>query len=313
MALKRICVAGVCLAGLIIALALVMGTSSPAGAAPEATPTLAPLPDPVMGSLDLEAVAGIDLSAYPIIPEISEHARLIYQDGLAEGSDPHAFVKVGDCMTHNPNFLIPIGQGGYALGEYASLKQVIDYFSGSEQNSFSRESQAAAGGFNAASVLDSMWANPEFCQAGESPLTCESRIMRPSVALIMFGTNDVQYLTEEQFDFSLRSVVVATIRNGTLPILSTFPERPEFPEKSLLFNQIVVQIAQDYDIPLINLWRALEPLPNKGIDAEETTAMSVPQDGGVCTFSGPNLEAGFTVRNLVTLQTLDAVLKAVDQ
>jgi hypothetical protein len=310
---KRAFVAASCLAGLLMALAFVTETGSQAGAAPESTPTLAPVPDPVTGALDLEAVAKIDLSTYPIVPEISEHARLIYQDGLARGNDPHTFVKVGDCMTHTPDFLIPIGQGDYALGEYESLKSVIDYFGDGEQNSFSRESQASAGGFNAASVLDSMWANPEFCQAGESPLTCESRIMRPSVALIMFGTNDVQYLTEEQFDFSLRSVVVATIRSGTLPILSTFPERPEFPEKSLLFNQIVVQIAQDYDIPLINLWRALEPLPNKGIDAEETTAMSVPQDGEVCHFSGSNLEAGFTVRNLVTLQTLEAVLKAVGQ
>jgi hypothetical protein len=313
MVLKRTFVAGMCLAGLISALAVVTGTGGLAGAAPESTPTQTPVPDPVMGALDLEAIAKIDLSTYPIIPEISEHARQIYQEGLARGNDPHAFIKVGDCMTHTPNFLIPLGQGEYTLGEYKSLQQVIDYFGGSEQNPFSRESQASAGGFNAASVLDSMWADPEFCQAGESPLACESRIMRPSIALIMFGTNDVQYLTEEQFDFSLRSVVVATIRDGTLPIVSTFPERPEFPEKSLLFNQIVVQIAQDYDIPLINLWLALEPLPNKGIDAEETTAMSVPADGGVCTFTGPNLEAGFTVRNLLTLQTLDAVLKAVNQ
>jgi len=313
MVLKKAFGAGICLAGAFVAFAFVAGASSQAGASPEPTPTLAPVPDPVMGALDLEAVTAIDLSAYPVVPEISEHARLIYQDGLARGNDPHTFVKVGDCMTHTPNFLTPVGQGDYALGDYESLKQVIDYFSGSEQNPFSRESQAAAGGFNAASVLDSLWANPEFCQAGESPLMCETRIMRPSIALVMFGTNDVQYLTEEQFDFSLRSVVVAMIRNGTLPILSTFPERPEFPDKSLVFNQIVVRIAQDYDIPLINLWRALEPLPNKGIDPEETTAMSVPPGGGVCTFIGPNLEAGFTVRNLVTLQTLEAVLKAVGQ
>jgi hypothetical protein len=105
---------------------------------------------------------------------------------------------------------------------------------------------------------------------------------------------------------------VETMRNGILPIVSTFPQRPEFPEKSILYNQIVVQIAQDYDVPLINLWLALEPLPNQGIDQEETTHMSTPASGAVCYFIGPNLEAGFTVRNLVTLQTLDAVLKAVE-
>ncbi len=189
---------------------------------------------------------------------------------------------------------------------------MIDNFSQDDLNSFDRESQAAAGGFNTASVIDSLWANPEFCQAGETPLSCEVRIMQPSIALIMFGTNDVFYLDEASFDFFLRSIVVETIRDGILPIMSTFPQRPEFPEKSVLYNQIVVQIAQDYDVPLINLWLALDPLPNQGIDQEDTTHMSTPASGQVCYFIGPNLEAGFTVRNLVTLQTLDAVMKAVE-
>ncbi len=271
-----------------------------------------PLPDPVLGALDLDAVAQIDLTAYPIVPEISERAKQIYLDGTANGNDPHSFIKVGDCMTDNPNFLHPIGQGEYDLGEYQDLLTVVDNFNQDDLNSFGRKSQAAAGGFNTASVIDSLWANPEFCQAGETPLSCEVRVMQPSIALIMFGTNDVFYLDEASFDFFLRSIVVETIRDGILPIMSTFPQRPEFPEKSVLYNQIVVQIAQDYDVPLINLWLALDPLPNQGIDQEETTHMSTPASGQVCYFIGPNLEAGFTVRNLVTLQTLDAVMKAVE-
>jgi hypothetical protein len=278
--------------------------------AQDQTPT--PLPDPVLGAVDLDAVAQIDLTAYPIVPEISERAKQIYLDGIASGNDPHTFIKVGDCMTHNPYFLIPIGQGDYDLGDYRDLQPVIDYFNQGDLNSFDRESQAAAGGFNTASVLDSLWANPEFCQAGETPLSCEVRTMQPSIALIMFGTNDVFYLDEASFDFFLRSIVVETIRDGILPIMSTFPHRPEFPDKSVLYNQIVVQIAQDYDVPLINLWLALDPLPNQGIDQEETTHMSTPASGEVCYFIGPNLEAWFTVRNLVTLETLDVVMKAVE-
>jgi hypothetical protein len=106
---------------------------------------------------------------------------------------------------------------------------------------------------------------------------------------------------------------VAAIRQDILPVLSTFPQRPEFPEKSVLYNQIVAQIAQDYDVPLINLWLALDPLPNNGIDPDDTTHMSTPADGAACYFIGPNLEAGFTMRNLLTLQALDAVLHAADQ
>ncbi len=307
---------GLVLAGMVLLVLLsISGVSSftaggAARAALDATPTPTPLPDPVNGSLDLNAVSKIDLSAYPVIPEIDAHAQQIYQQGLAQGNDPHAFIKIGDCMTDNPYFLNPIGDGKYNLGPYTDLQKVIDYFISGDQNSFSRTSQAAAAGFNAASVLDSMWANPKFCEANETPLGCEFRAMHPSLALIMFGTNDVQYLNETQFDFFLRSVVVATLRNGTLPILSTFPQRPEFPDKAKLYNQIVVQVALDYDVPLINLWQALVALPNQGIDSTKTTHLSTPADSSaVCMFVDDNLKAGFTVRNLVTLQTLEAVLK----
>lgn len=298
---------------LLTGLILWMGGSHGVQAAFNTTPTSTPLPDPVLGELDLEAIAQIDLSAYPVVPEISEAALRIYEDGLAKGNNPHTFIKVGDCMTHDAYFLHPLGEGDYDLGEYQDLQPVIDYFVDGDLNSFARESQASAGGFNSASVLDSLWANPEFCEAGETPLTCEFRAMQPSVALIMFGTNDVFYLDESSFDFFVRSIVIETIQNDTLPIMSTFPHRPEFPEKSVLYNQIVVQIAQDYDVPLINLWLALASLPNQGIDHEETTRMSFPANGEVCHFIGPNLETGFAMRNLITLQTLDVVLKTVEQ
>ncbi|MBN2306313.1 MAG: SGNH/GDSL hydrolase family protein [Anaerolineae bacterium] len=296
---------------ILTAAALGLAIGPGAQAAQDPTPTLAPIPDPVLGEFDPDSVAGIDLAAYPIVPEISAQAVTLYREGIAAGNNPHAFIKVGDCMTHHPKFLIPIGEADYDLGDYADLQPVIDQFMDGDLNSFSRESQAAAGGFNTASILDSLWANPNACEAGESPLTCEFRIAQPSIALVMFGTNDVQYLNESQFDYFLRAIIAETMRNGTLPVVSTFPFRPEFPEKSVLYNQIVVQAALDYDVPLINLWLALEPLPNQGIDAVETTHMSEPADGAACYFIGPNLEAGFTVRNLVTLQALDAVLQAV--
>lgn len=303
------------LAGLATTVTLALAgwlTLYPADAQGAPTPTAIALPTPELGTLDRAAVSAIDLTTFPVVPEISQTALDIYTNGLARGNDPHTFIKVGDCMTHTPYFLIPIGTGQYDLGDYAGLARVIEQFGGAERNSFARESQAAAGGFNAASVLDSIWANPEFCEAGETPLACELRHMQPGIALIMFGTNDVQYLTEEQFDYFLRGVVVETIRHGTLPILSTFPQRPEFPEKTLLFNQIVAQIALDYDLPLINLWLALEALPHQGVDPADPTHLTMPPSEAVCAFVGENLQAGFTVRNLLTLQALDAVLTAAE-
>ena len=41
--------------------------------------------------------------------------------------------------------------------------------------------------------------------------------------------------------------------------------------------------------------------------------MTVPASGAVCAFEDENLAAGFTVRNLLTLQTLEAVLAAAEE
>ena len=132
-----------------------------------------------------------------------------------------------------------------------------------------------------------------------------------SFAVIMFGTNDVTYSTPADYNDYLRTIVIQTIDHDVVPILSTFPTRPEDEAKSLLLNQIVVRVALDYNIPLMNLSRALKPLPFHGVDPKDTIHLSVPEDQRVDNFTEPNLQAGFTVRNLVTLQALDAVWKVV--
>lgn len=278
--------------------------------AQDPTPTLAPPVEPVLGSFDPASVEDVDLDALPVIPALSDTARAILRDSLAQGRDPHAFIKVGDCMTEDPAFLYPLAADDIAWGDYTGLQATLDYYAQASENPFARKSQAAAGGFNAASVIDSLWANPEFCEAGETPLACELRLMQPGVALIMFGTNDVYYLDEAQFDYFLRSVLVETIRGGALPVLSTFPLRPEFPEKSEVYNRIVAQAAADYDIPLINLWRALAPLPHQGVDPDDTTHLTSPAEGTAAQFTDEALQSGFAVRNLVTLQTLETLIEA---
>ena len=42
---------------------------------------------------------------WPIIPEVTESAREIYQKGIAMGNNPKAFSKVGDCQNVKQSFL----------------------------------------------------------------------------------------------------------------------------------------------------------------------------------------------------------------
>jgi uncharacterized protein YraI len=253
---------------------------------------------------NLPVIEQIDLAAYPVVGSATATARAIYQRGQAMGRDPHQLAKVGDCFTEHEYFLKHFTWDRYNLGEYAALQPVIDYYG----ESMDDLSYAASVGFVTGAVLDPVWANPEVCQPDESPLACEYRAHNPSVALIMFGTQDVLLMTPEQFDAALREVVRQTVAANVVPILSTFPGNVEFWEKSLQYNKIVINIALDFDVPLVNLWLALEGLPNHGLG--DSNHLSFPITTAA-DLTQPNLTTGYPMRNLVTLQILDNVWRSV--
>lgn len=263
----------------------------------------------------------VALSELPVLPVVSPALRGLYLEGVQAGNNPRAFSKLGDCMTDNPEFLVPLSEGRYELGAYGGLKAVIERYADrpSRQgkpwalDAFASPSLSAAGGFNAAGPLDSTWADPQWCLAGETPLACEYRVVRPSIALIMFGTNDVAATEPAAYQAYLREIVDQTLARKIIPVLHTFPNRPENPARTAELNQIVVALASEKGLPLVNLNRALSALPNAGVGITDTTHLSVPPDGRVDVFSEANLKYGFTQRNLITLQALEAVLRGVGE
>lgn len=250
---------------------------------------------------EVAAASGpISLAAYPAVPTTLGRAHEIYELGRVRGTDLHVISKVGDCLTDNPNFLTPIGRGEYNLGQYAYLQDVIHQFS----LSMSYDSLAAYDGLVTTAVLDPTFADPMACLPGESPLQCEYRVRNPSVAIIMFGAQDLLFTSAEDFDTSLRRIVHETVQAGIIPILSTFPAHSNLPDTSRQFNEIVVRVALEYDVPLINLWLALEPLTDHALKDGRHLSDPLTTAGD---FSPQNLQRGFPLRNLLTLQALDAV------
>ncbi len=294
------------LGGLALLLAMGVGAVG-AGAAPMAQehPTLTP-------TADAEAVvaraSAVDLRAFPVVPQPTARTYAIFERGQALGRAPNALSKVGDCNSVAWIFLYPFGEGQYDLGEYAHLQATVDFF----HDAFAQRSHAANNGLNVYSVLDPLWADAA-CESGETPLHCEYRLRNPSVAVIMFGTNDMLVLTPQQFDDGLRRVVEESARLGVIPVLSTFPRNLAYPQRSELFNQIVARVATDEDVPLINLWLALEPLPSHGVSTEDGFHLSGPVTRAGDFRSAENLRSGHPMRNLVTLQTLDVLRREVLQ
>jgi len=251
------------------------------------------------------AYLSVDLNAYPIVPVAFGQAHAIFGLSQIRGKNAHVVSKIGDCISDNEHFLSPFGWGNYTLGNFASLQPVIDHF----REALAYDSLAAYNGLVTTAVLDPLFANPIACQPGETPLRCEYRMHNPSVAIIMFGAQDLLFTPADQFNLNLRRIVHETIQAGIIPILSTFPGNTQMWDEAILYNQIVVQIALDYDIPLMNLWRALDNLPNHGLNTDGRHLSLPLTTSGDLTSS--NLVRGYPMRNLVTLPALDALWRGV--
>lgn len=248
-------------------------------------------------------------SAIPgVVPSVGTRAHQIFLAGQALGNRADVFSKVGDSITASSNFLYPIGYGGAQLDSYGSLQAVINYFSQTTartHNSFANDSIAARNGWTSGDLLDPNRGEQNGCP-GEAPLTCEYRLVHPSVALIMIGTNDaMQGVSSAQFQANLQSIVQTTINLGIIPVLSTIPDNNVAPDRIGEFNNIIVSVASAYNIPLWNYWLAMQGLPGRGISGDGIHPSTGPFEAGVFTADG--LIYGYNMRNLTALMVLDAV------
>lgn len=249
---------------------------------------------------------------WPAIPALSARAKALYQAGLAQGNNPKAFSKIGDCQNITSHFLGAFDDPQlYALGtHFESLQTVIDQFKGS----FNRESAAVRPGFNVAAVLSPLQADPAVCQPGENPVTCELRLNKPSIALISMETWWAKKPAEE-YEKYMRQILDLVIARKVLPILAT---KADNLEGDGAVNATLAKLAYEYDIPLWNFWKAVQPLPGGGVSEDGfhlTHASDRPDDPLFYRrFSEPAaLNFGWPVRNITALQALDAIWRAANQ
>lgn len=276
------------------------------GLALDGSLSLADLPVSDQPGADLAAIADEDLAwlyAVPVLPEeVSEATRAIFIAGQAMGNDPRTISKVGDSNSASRYYLSPLSAGAYDLGPYTFLQDTVDYFA----ESFDNPSVAVRVGLNAFSVFDPIWDNPALCQENEPPLVCEYRTAQPAVAVIMFGQNDARVLNSTQYAQQMRQIIETSIEAGVIPIMVTFSIAPAAGEplfhQSLRFNRIMVEVAQEYGVPVLNFWAAARALPGYGIGADQVHLTS---SGARVTFTGYQSEYGLSLHNLLVLQTLD--------
>lgn len=197
---------------------------------------------------------------WPVVPELSNFAIQILVNARQNHLDPHSFSKVGDCQLTTSTFL-----AGYVRKQYPippGMEETVEWFS----QSMTTESITSYNGLGINSVLNPMFgyaAGHKECEKTETPLTCELRIHRPSIVLIGMGTN-WKPQAEIRFEEHLRQAVEEILATGALPILATKADNVELDWK---INEAIARVAYDYDLPLVNVWRSVQDLPNHGLEA----------------------------------------------
>jgi hypothetical protein len=243
----------------------------------------------------------------PIISPISDALREVFTRGLLMGNQRNVATKVGDSVTADEMYLLPMNRADNVLGAFDFLADTLAFFGPQMSSSF-----AARVGMTSYALFDPMWATAALCRDGETPLVCEYRTKAPSIAFIMFGGNDVQHMTYDEYGVQLRLIVEASLAEGVIPVLSTFSYSSENTLwlQALEFNLQVVAVADEYDVPLINLWAAARALPDYGLEGDGIHMM---RSGfaNIRLDTSFDLTSGVGLRNLLSLVMLDELRRTL--
>lgn len=253
-------------------------------------------------------VSGSIAMALPVIDDATRaRVRAIRALGQTMGVRANVFAKIGDSITESGSFLSDIGEGWYELGAYGAVEPTIQFFRaqtvGGGRNSFNRASVCATAGWTAARALEG---------GTSSPLRNELAATRPGYAVVMYGTNDIDQATPDALQTNLTRILEIIEANGTVPIVSTIPDRTDASRAgalALTMNERIRAIAAARHIPLMDYWAALQPLPGKGLDGDGIHP-NVYRDGGdpqAGNFTAAGLRFGYNMRNLIAVLSLDRV------
>lgn len=248
-------------------------------------------------------------------------------------------MKIGDSNSWFPTFLQGAGCGAINLPNHRSLRSTIDWYrAGSLSasmtdlpcavgNSFTRDSAATKSCEGSGWLLSDLPSPekggfcdtpaPTECESRETPIDCEARLLKPSLALVMIGTNDAgDGVAPDIFESNLRRVIRELTGRSIVPVLSTLPPRTDSQQSLLLglkLNQRIRKVSRDLDLPLLDLWLALSRRTNlidggllpDGVHLNVLGGWTFFSWAGQSMLLGPTgLRYGANLRNLLNLELL---------
>ena len=232
------------------------------------------------------------------------------QTAIAGTGQADVFMKIGASSTVSARtlhcFSDPVD-----LGSYADLQATQDHYRQGDAagtTPFDRDTLAAVSGRTAAWA---MTGNP-------SPVEQEIAAISPSVAVIHYGTNDMGWLSTrpaslDWFSGHLLTLIEYSEGQGILPVVTGISRRGDSEAADRwvdTFNAAIRAIAQEHQVPFVDLELATRHLDGYGLAGDGLHLEGY--DGGACVLTDEALDHGYNVRNLVVLQALDRVHRAVN-
>jgi PKD repeat protein len=214
-----------------------------------------------------------DTPVQPNIGSLSGSLSNTYNLGQSIGNNALVFSIAGDEFIDGGGVLGVYNGYDTNLIQQGDLRDTVNAFSGTilpdGTTSFGNVSAAANPGWVAGDLLNPSMANPAIC-LGQTPLQCEIARNRPSVMLIAVGYNDALAGTDPTvFALQLQDIINVVTGEGVIPVLITAPPRndgnAEAAQRIGVINEAIITTANSSNVPVLNLYRLLNSLPNNGL------------------------------------------------
>lgn len=245
----------------------------------------------------------------PVTPYVADQWRA-YADSSAEPRED-VFLKAGASSTVSGNTLYCFSSDDATdLASHAHLEDALAYFRGGDaagSDPFGRDTLAAESGRSAAWVVG----------GSPSPLAQEWEAISPRWALVHYGTNDMNLGATHgsamvPFHEAMMTLVDDMLEQGTVPVLFGITRRGDSATANLWvesYNAVIRGMAQSRQVPFIDLYEAIDPLPEHGLSSDGIHLRAF--GDGACQLSDEGLQWGYNMRNLVALEGLDRGMAVV--
>lgn len=233
--------------------------------------------------------------------------------------DEGVFMKVGASGTVSKNLLFCFAgesqpQYRLDLAGRDSLMSTITYFRDGDiggATPFDRVTLAAMIGKTASWV-----------QSGSpSPLTREIAAANPRFAFVNYGTNDMGMGTTfaaalPGFHEQMSRLLDRLESQGIVPIITGLNPRGDSDEAQrwvATYDAVTRAMAESRQLPYISLYRSTGGLPGMGLGPDGLHGNALTESGQAqpCVFTPAALQFNYNVRNLLSLQALDAAKRIV--